>query len=315
VRILVALAMIALLGLAGCGAQQPLAPWPPLRPLDPRQPGGWPAIADSMPAHLQPASANVCGRGVPACMNAIVAEMTRRLDTLAEHCDHRAPFLLMYRQVSEEVALSVKARRYQEPGYVAHLDAVFATLYFHAAEAWNRGRVAEVPHVWQIAFSAAAQHRVTTLGDMLLGMNAHISRDLPYAIAAVGLKHSNGTDGTSDVVAVNADIARAQGPMLTAIAARFDPAVGALQHVPAWAHPDQVGKVIAAWRLEAIENARRLLAAHSHAALERVEQAIDDNATIRSLVILAATSYPHPASETLSRDRYCESHAGAAGVP
>lgn len=303
-------AVVAALTLAGCGGQAPLATWPPL-PAAPGLTGArWLQIADTLPPHVNPASANPCGRGTVACMAAIVGEMTRRLNALAATCSHDAPFAVTYLQVSSEVEQSVRLRRYQEPGYVAHLDAVFATLYFHASDAWRRGDLAQVPRVWQIAFAAAAQHRVSALGDMLLGMNAHISRDLPYAIAAVGLRHADGTDATADVIAVNNDIARAQDPMLRAIAERFDPTVNDVLAGQTWIRPDQTAKLIADWRLEAIQNARRLLAAKSHAALERVETTIDDNATIRSLVILQATSYPR-SSDTIARDEYCEAQRAA----
>jgi len=77
-----------------------------------------------------------------------------------------------------------------------------------------------------------------------------------------------------------------------------------------WIQPGQTAKLIAAWRLEAIANARRLLAAKSRAALKRVETTIDNNATIRSLVILQATSYARP-SDSVARDEYCEARRDA----
>jgi hypothetical protein len=296
--------------LAGCASRAPLATWPPLRPIGNLSGPDWQAVAASLPAQLNPGSANVCGQGTPACMQAVVGEMTRRLDALAASCDHRAPFALMYRQVSREVAQSVRLRRYQEPAYAAHLDAVFATLYFHAYDEWRLGHAADVPRVWQLAFAASTAKRVSTLGDMLLGMNAHISRDLPYAIAAVGLRHSDGSDATGDLVAVNADIARAQAALLAAIARRLDPAVTTEVRTQAWIAPSHVAATIAAWRLEAIGNARRLLAARSDAARERVETAIDDAAAVRSLLILRTTGYRDPVAATAARDRYCQSRSG-----
>ena len=50
-------------------------------------------------------------------------------------------------------------------------------------------------------------------------------------------------------------------------------------------------ELISAWRNEALENARRLLDAGSPAARERIETAIDANATLRSLLIWRATRY------------------------
>jgi hypothetical protein len=159
-----------------------------------------------------------------------------------------------------------------------------------------------------MAFSAAQNHRVSTLGDMLLGMNAHISRDLPYALATVGLRYPNGRDATGDVVAVNADIQRAQQPMLATIRAQYDPKLGPPRNLPRWVKPSEVPKIIAQWRLEALANARALINARSPAARAEVETRIDTNATLRSLLIWRATAYANPARQSAPRDAYCAGH-------
>jgi hypothetical protein len=299
--------VILLLALAcgGCGHGQKLAPWPPMSVVGSWSGPQWRAIDAGLRPKADPRSPNLCTRGVPACMDAVVAEMTQRFDRLAARCDDLAPFALMYRQVSNEVRSSVRARRYREPAYVAHLDAVFSTLYFRALDNWRLGRRDEVPRAWRIAFSAASAHRVSGLGDLLLGMNAHISRDLPYALAAVGLRLTDGRDAVPDVLAVNADIARAQGPALTAVARRFDPRVRAVTRLGKTGDPRQIARIIAAWRLEAVSNARRLLAARTQVERLRVDTQIDANATLRALLIADATSYVSPKRDAEARRRYC----------
>jgi Family of unknown function (DUF5995) len=238
-------------------------------------------------------------------MDAVVAEMTQRLDRLAATCDDLAPFALMYRQVSKEVRRSVRARSYRDPAYVAHLDAVFATLYFRALDDWRLGRRDEVPRAWRLAFSAASSGRVSALGDLLLGMNAHISRDLPYTLAAVGLALPDGSDAVPDVIHVNDEIARAQGPMLAEVARRFDPSVTKATQLGRTGNPQKLANAIAAWRLEAVRNARRLLTARTRVERRRVDVQIDANATVRALLIRKATSYRKPRREAEARRRYC----------
>ncbi len=298
-------ALAAVLLITGCGRQARLAPFPPVADIGPWSGIQWRGLSSTLSATLKPGSSNVCTGGTPSCMAAVVGEMTGRLDALASRCDHLAPFALMYRQVSAAVRSSVRRRRYHDPASVAHLDAVFATLYFHAVDAWRLGRHSEVPGAWQLAFSAAQNRSVSTLGDMMLGMNAHISRDLPYAIAAVGFREPDGADGTPDIVAVNTDISRAQAPMLRAIARRFDPSIKDVLQLARGIDPRTLNSVIAQWRLEAMRNARRLLAAHSDAAREHIETVIDANATVRGLLILRATEYQRPGIETKARDRFC----------
>lgn len=278
---------------------------------------GWVAVASGLQPKTNPGSTNVCTAGTPDCMDDVVGEMTQRLDRLAANCSDLAPFALMYRQVSSEVRSSVRARRYRSAAYVAHLDAVFATLYFRALDDWRLGRRDQVPRAWRIAFASAVGHRVSALGNLLLGMNAHISRDLPYALAAVGLRLPDGRDAVPDVLAVNGDIARSQGPALAGVARLFDPTVGSLDQLRKAGSslgrlklgnvgdPRQIGQVIAAWRLEAVDNARRLLAAKTGEERLRVDTEIDSNATLRALLIADATSYSASKRDAAKRLRYC----------
>ena len=239
-------------------------------------------------------------------MDRVLAEMSARLDREARRCDHLAPFALMYRQVTDEVAASARAGRYRSPAYAIHLDAVFATLYFRAADAWREGRKDDVPRAWRLAFAAADRRELPALGNMLLGMNAHISRDLPYALAATGLRTADGADAEPDVVAVNKDIARAQQPMLRAVAKRFDPTVARLNNLGTVVDPAAIGSLIARWRLEAIANARDLLAAKTTAERRAVDARIDANATTRALVLWEATKAQGTPAARAARDRYCE---------
>ena len=297
--------VVAVLALTGCGSTPRDEAWPPLPVVDAATGPQWRAIAPGLDGGLRPGDANPCAAGSDDCMPAVVAEMTRRLAPLARACDHAAPFLLMYRQVSREVRDSVRADAYDDPRFVAHLDAVFATLYFHAADRWRLGERDAVPRVWRLAFAAAERRELPAIGDMLLGMNAHISRDLPYALAAVGLRHVDGSDAIPDVTAVNRDIARSQEPMLQGVAERFDPSVRELGQLDQWVDPAQGDRIIARWRTEAVRNAQRLLDAGSPDARRRVERQIDRNAALRSLLIWRATKYRDPAREARVRERAC----------
>ena len=102
--------------------------------------------------------------------------------------DHAAGIALatsvMYLRVTQAVGRAEPS--FAAHQYLAHLDAVFARLYFAAYDDWRAGRRAAVPLAWQIAFEASDSGRVTGVGDLLLGMNAHISRDLPFAVRTAG---------------------------------------------------------------------------------------------------------------------------------
>jgi hypothetical protein len=220
----------------------------------------------------------------------------------------------MYRQVSMEVRESCDADRYGNPPYVAHLDSVFSTLYFHALDSWRFGQpqrcAAGVADRVLGRPEPACQH----LGDMLLGMNAHISRDLPFALASVGPRLPDGRSAIPDVVAVNKDIFRAEAPLLATIRVAYDPTTGQPPTLPKWLSPNKVPQIIAAWRLEAITNAKDLIDARSAAARAQVETRIDDTATLRSLLIYKATVLKQPGAYNARRNAYCAIHASAADL-
>ena len=300
-----AVVALVLVVTAGCGGTQEAVPWPPLSPLGAESSARWRAVWD-MGGPLDPTARNPCARGSLACMDRVLEEMSARLDRQARRCDHLAPFALMYRQVTDEVASSAREGRYRSSEYAIHLDAVFATLYFRAADAWREGRKDDVPRAWRLAFASAERRELPALGNMLLGMNAHISRDLPYALAATRLQTADGADAEPDVVAVNEDIARAQEPMLRDVAERFDPTVASLHDLGALFDPASIDALVARWRLEAIANARDLLAADTGSERRAVDARIDANATTRALVLWRAAKGQGTPAAIAARDRHCE---------
>ena len=64
---------------------------------------------------------------------------------------------------------------------------------------------------------------MTGSGDLLLGMNAHINRDLPFVMAAVGLVAPDGSTRKVGYDAVERWLYDATAPLMAEFAARFDP--------------------------------------------------------------------------------------------
>jgi hypothetical protein len=300
-----ALAALALV-VAGCGTSEP-APLAEPAGLDA---GGqqWATIAAGLSAHQDPASRNVCTRGTASCIDAVVAEMKRRYGALAKACDHRAPFALMYLRVTE----GVKEPHFHDASYLRHLDSLFARLYFQAFENWRSGRESSVPEAWAVAFAAARDRGVTALGDMMLGMNAHISRDLPYALADAGIRERDGRSAKVDFDSVNDLLGQVQGPMTAEESRLFDPSIRQFTSPLLGVFRSDLTSLIASWRTEAWYNARRLLAARSPAERRAVSDTIERAAAARARLVQTATSYPVVGGSTASRDRYCLTRGAGA---
>jgi hypothetical protein len=278
-------ALLLLAALAGCGGADEARP----------EPTRW----------QPPAS---CDPGGVACVDAVVAEMTSRLQPLAAGCDHRAPFALMYLRVTEAVGREERSGSLRaDRTYLSHLDAVFAQLYFDASDAWQAGRRETVPAAWQIAFEAAKRRRVSGIGDLLLGMNAHISRDLPFAVASIGLDDRAGPARARAFAKINEVLAKVQGAILREVSSRFDPSIAGFRLPLLEVDAENVGALMGRWRDAALQDARRLLRARTEAERVAVERTIEQNAAGRAAVLVAATSRVPFSDAGKARDRFCSS--------
>ena len=281
-----ALCLLLALGLAACGSggsQQPPAPdsWSP---------------------------PEACNRGTQGCVDSVVREMTRRFDPLAAACDHDAAFALMYLRVTEAVDRDVSSRSaFADRAYLAHLDAVFARYYFDAFDAWHTGGRGDVPEAWRIAFELAARKRVSGTGDLLLGMNAHISRDLPFAVADVGFGRGRGPGEISSYDEVNRVLERVARPILREEARRFDSTIATFTLPVLAANEEDLGLLLGRWRTAALRDAQRLLRARTPRQRAAVASSIERAAAARAAVIAAATSRVPFSQAGRARDAHCRS--------
>src|SRR5258706_5450036 len=125
--------------------------------------------------------------------------MTRRFDLLDATCDHNLLFSLTYLRTTEEYRRAVvEPDFFSDPNFINHQDANFARMYFDAWDAYRAGALGNVPRAWQLAFRTADQKQVNGTGNLLLGMSAHVNRDLPFVLAAIGLVKPDGTSRQPD---------------------------------------------------------------------------------------------------------------------
>ena len=291
--------LTAALAIAGCG---------PASVTPPTQTAGddaWQSVISSTPAAADPRSPNICGSGSGACIGAVVAEMTRRFETLDGRCSHEAPFALIYLQVTRGIE-SQGTQRFHSQAYLNHLDAVFANLYFAAYDNWQSGRTAQVPEAWRIAFQNADRGTVSVLGDILLGMNAHISRDLAFALARAGLRAPDGDSAEADFNRVNGLLGNVTPATLADEAERYDPALTTSALEPARMYPASLQQLLSAWRSESWQNAQRLLAARGPAQRAAVARSIERGAAGRARLIAALTSNLVTGPSLAVRDAYCK---------
>lgn len=274
---------------------------------------GWSAALPSLSWTYQPNSSDDCVAGRITCVDRTITAMRKRLDPLAASCDHAAVFSLAYLRTTEVYRRTAETPGfYQDPGYVNHEDATFAALYFSAFDNWSAGRLAKVPPAWRIAFDAGANRRVSGVGDLLLGMNAHVNRDLPFTLAAIGLTAPDGSSRKPDHDKVDEMLNQVVEPLIDEEAARFDPQIEPLT-TPYGVGYTGLMQLLVAWRESAWRQAEQLVAAPDDATRDRVASSIEAQAALNAKAIVAATSYLAPVNSTRSRDQFCADRAGQGG--
>jgi hypothetical protein len=265
----------------------------------------WPELLPPLPgtpAGTVPLPFDTCPEGELSCPVEVIEEMTERWEPLDQACDHRAVFALTYLRTTEEFLRTVteEPETFRDQPWINHEDAVFAELYFQAYDAWEEG--GQVPAAWRIAFEAAASPNLTGLGDLLLGMNAHINRDLPYTLAHVGLVHGDGSSRKLDHDRVNQFLDRVIDPLQVEVAELYDPLFTLTDAEPL--PVDEVGALAAIrlFRENAWRNAERLVRARTAAQRAFVSQTIEAEAALGARTIQLASTLPGYGP---TRDAHC----------
>src|SRR5215213_985469 len=217
--------------------------------------------------------------------------MERRFDPLATACDHDAIFSLTYLRTTEEYRRTINDPTFfDDTRFVNHEDAVFARYYFDAYDNWAAGRRLAVPPAWAIAFRAADERAVSASGNMLLGINAHVQRDLPIVLAAIGLVKPDGSSRKPDHDKVDVFLNRVEDDLYPEIARRFDPTIDD-GDLPTTLDDTGAFQLMAAWREKAWRNAEALVSAPSAEARAEVAATIEADAATEAETIRLATRY------------------------
>lgn len=259
-----------------------------------------------------PSSENDCVAGRSNCLKATLKELSRIADSTASGCTHDAVFARAYLRMTQLYGHTREIPGYYEdlPAF-NHLDAVFAKYYFDAYSGWKDGNRSAVPHSWLVALDAARDKKVTGSGDLLLGMNAHINRDLAFVLAASGLVTPAGSSIKRDYDAVEQWLYDATAPLMAEFSARFDPTMDD-SNDPLGAGYWATFQMVSSWREAAWRNAEALVSAPTESARAVVAASIEAEANAVAESLLLTQAYSPPFTSTTARDAFCAVHNGDA---
>jgi hypothetical protein len=253
------------------------------------------------PHHVvEPQRTSFCRTASENCVNTVI----RKLDTIRRSfgCDHRAIFALTYERLTQAFKPFIERHVFDDPQRLIYEDALFAKFYFDAVGADRTG--APVPEAWRIAFDANKRLDISGVQDMLLGINAHVQRDMPFVLAGVGLRLADGRSFKPDHDRVNDVLEAAFDPIVNEVAADYDPLTSVLAS-PLTPLDNVAGlEMVKAWREDVWRNAEALLAAKTDAGRAAVAARIEANAATWARLI---TSVQYPGYRAY-RDAYCAAH-------
>jgi hypothetical protein len=256
------------------------------------------------PSEVQPRSVPNCRKARIRCIDVEI----RRLRRLQRRwgCDHRAVFATTYLELTKTLreVLRDRPNPLSYPRYLYVEDALFANVYFRAIRDARRGR--PVPEAWRIAFDAAETRDLNAAQDMLLGINAHVQNDMPFVLAALGLRTRSGESRKPDHDAINEVLDRSYADVVRAVRDRFDPQVD-LTNSPLTPADDVLGlEMVKGWRELVWRNAERLLNAGTDEERHEVAEQIQSNAANWARGFAAVEQNGHRAR----RDAYCRDRLG-----
>ena len=270
---------------------------------------GWPENLPGLSQGFKPTAEDDCVAGRDQGIDKVIREMERRLAPLARSCDHDAPFALGYLRTTEEYRRAMlEPGFFEDKAFVNHEDAVFAAFYTHAYDAWHSGEHARTPPAWRIAFAAADRRELPASGNFMLGVNAHINRDLAFVLAGIGLVKPDGSSRKEDHDRVNRFLNRVADDFIPELARRFDPAADD-RDLPTALDDVLTFQIVPTWREAAWRNAERLVAAPTAAARAQVAAEIEASAAAQALVLKTAIAYS-PLQDSRARDAHCAATEG-----
>jgi hypothetical protein len=270
----------------------------------------WTAYLPSWTDQYVPTSDNDCVAGRPSCLKATLKKFDTILKQNAQGCTHEAVFAMTYTRITQTYGYVRDIPGYfEDVPYINHMDAVFAKYYFDAYDNYQSGNRAAVPAAWQTAFDAARDRRMTGTGDLLLGINAHVNRDLPFVLASMGIVRPDGQSGKADFDKADLFLNDASDALMAELSKRFDPTIDD-SNDPLGLSYASVMQLLTTWREAAWRNAEALVNAPNAAARALVAQGIENGANAAANTILLSQAYTPPLTTTTARDAYCAVHKG-----
>src|SRR3954447_19877877 len=241
-----------------------------------------------------------CRRPRLACVDQIIRRQKRLADRYG--CDHRAIFARNYQLLTTTLrGYLARPDFFTDRRYLILEAELFDRFYQAAMRPWDRDEL-KVPGAWRFALEAWRQGDTNGVQDLLLGINAHVQRDMPFVVAAMGLRFADGRSRKPDHDRVNEVLDDAFESIVRMVERDYDP-MTAVYASPLTPADDYLGiEMVRSWREGVWRNAERLLSARTKEERAQVAASIETQAEASERTMAA----PQPGYGA-QRDAYCKS--------
>jgi len=248
-----------------------------------------------------------CPDGSVACVSKTITQMNTRFDRMLKTCDHNLIFALSYLLTTQGYKAAVADPHFfNDNPWVNVEDWQFADLYTSAKDAYDANPLSTaVPPAWRVAFDAARNESVSGAGDLLLGINAHVNRDLPFVLVKMGLVAPNGTSRKPDHDKVDVILHNVLQEVLDQESRRFDPTVPNDVVAGTTLDTDALFQLIVGWRESAWQHAA-LLASTPPALRGPVIAEIEQESADEARMLKNSATVTR--AQARARDAWCAAH-------
>jgi hypothetical protein len=203
--------------------------------------------------------------------------------------DRRAIFVTAYVESTGRIEAWIRRGRFCHNGLIANYVVSFANAYRQALVNYETGR--PLPEAWRLSFDASRTGAGPVFQDLLLGMNAHVNRDLPFAALDAGL--DVGSERChQDYLLINGALREATPAIRRRIVAIYQPGLFLTSCIRGKRIDKEVASSFQLARANAWSAAVALDSSRSDPERERTKKLIESRAALAGMGILANTRDP-----------------------
>lgn len=205
--------------------------------------------------------------------------------------DRRCIFLDCYCTMTGNMLAALAQQRFHDREWVTRLLHHFAHYYFDALAAYEQAN-GHSPAVWQLTHDASRRPEISTMQNLLLGVNAHINYDLALALRDLlapewdTLSPAGIQRRYQDHLRVNQIIAETVDAVQDDVVERYTPAMDLVDKLLGPMDEWVTARVISRWRDEVWQSALALLEAQNEQAQARIRKQLEERALHRAKLFL-----------------------------